>query len=249
MESKLGIINCNTGFQPLVECWLGDCYRPDFFDYVENDNVKNVLRRITEETIEDLENIKEVLENYSVTVKRPRVFDFEHMYNVYKTGMECLDANLDIDIDLVLKKWPRFVDRQSAIDWVDSYDMYSYPGYLTVPPLFPRDEQIVINDTIYRLTRNNLFQHTNDFNTILEEAYRKPTINEHLKQMEYPATQASMEPLFNEIKENYRGKIIEDLPFANTNDAPSIVRLGDTIILDGLPVDMYKYFKERLKKN
>jgi hypothetical protein len=72
----MGIINCNTGFQPLVECWLGDCYRPDFFDYVENDSVRNVLRQITEETIEDLENICEVLESYGVTVKRPKVFDF-----------------------------------------------------------------------------------------------------------------------------------------------------------------------------
>ena len=225
MESKLDIINCNTGFQPLVECWLGDCYRPDFFDYIENDSVRNVLRQITEETIEDLENIREVLESYNVTVKRPKIFGFEQIYNVYKVGRKCLDDNLEVRKDLVLQKWPKFKDINGITEYLDSYDIHKFPGDLTSPPLFPRDEQIIIGSTIYRLTRKDVY---------------KESIGD------LPATQAALEHLFDDLKK-YAGNIIDNLPFANSNDAPSIVRLGDTIILDGLPIDIYKYFKKQLK--
>ena len=215
----MGIINCNTGFQPLVECWLGDCYRPDFFDYIENDSVRNVLRQITEETIEDLENIREVLESYGVTVKRPKVFDFDSVYNAYMFGYDTINKDFTLNLDLLVKKWPQWFDGDNKEDrlkeFIDSYDMYDIPGPITCPPLFPRDEQIVINDSIYRLTEND-------------------------------ATQFANEPLFDELK-SYKGNIIDNLPFSNNNDAPSIVRLGDTIILDGLPIDVYKYFKKQLK--
>jgi len=159
----LAVINCNTGFQPLVECWLGDCYRPDFFDYIENDSVKNVLRQITEETIEDLENIREILESYGTIVNRPKVFDFEHMYNVYKVGRECLDDNLEVCTDLVLQKWPKFKDINGVTEYLNSYNIHEFPGQLTRPPLMVRDEQIVINDSIYRLTRKNIRKHHGDF--------------------------------------------------------------------------------------
>ena len=220
----MAVINCNTGFQPLVECWLGDCYRPDFFDYIENDSVRNVLRQITEETIEDLENIREILESYGTIVNRPKVFDFEHMYNVYKVGRECLDDNLEVRTDLVLQKWPKFKDINGVTEYLDNYNIHEFPGDLTCPPLMVRDEQIVIKDSMYRLTRKDVRKDHGDF----------------------PATITALEPLFNKLRK-YDGNIIDDLPFENSNDAPSIVRLGDTIILDGLPVDVYKYFKEHLK--
>jgi len=218
-------LNCNTGFQPLVECWLGDCYRPDFFDYIDNVKVKNVLKEITEETIEDLENIREVLESYNVTVKRPKIFSFEQIYNVYKVGRKCLDDNLEVRKDLILQKYPKLKDINGVNDYLDNYDIHEFPGDLTSPPLFPRDEQIVIGNTIYRLTRKDVY---------------KENIGD------LPATQAALEHLFDDLRK-YTGNIVDKLPFENSNDAPSIVRLGDTIILDGLPIDIYKYFKEQLK--
>ena len=137
MEGKLAVINCNTGFQPLVECWLGDCYRPDFFDYIENDSVRNVLRQITEETIEDLENIREVLESYGVTVKRPKVFDFDSVYNAYMFGYDTINKDFTLNLDLLVKKWPQWFDGDNKEDrlkeFIDSYDMYDIPGPITCP--------------------------------------------------------------------------------------------------------------------
>jgi len=226
----LAIINCNTGFQPLVECWLGDCYRPDFFDYVDNKKVKNILRQITEETIEDLDNIREILESYNVTVKRPRIFDFDHIYNIYKVGGACVDDELNVNIDEVLRYFPRLIDKQGVQNWLNSYDIYADPGTLTRPPLFPRDDQIVVDDTMYKLR------------SIDRELYSKS----------YGAGCSSAifyENLFEEI-EGYDGEVIKEFPINIENcisNGPNIIRLGDTIILDGLPSPTYRYFKERFK--
>lgn len=233
----MGVINCNTGFQPLKECWLGDCYRPEFFDYVDNTKVKNVLRQITEETIEDLENIKEVLESYGVTVKRPRVFDFDQVYNIYKVGGDAVDRNLEVDVNRVLQDMPQLQDNDGVKKYLQDYDIYKNPGFLTKPPLFPRDEQVVVNDNFYILRQRNLSFMTN-----------------HKTGGAGRANVLFFETLYEEI-ESYKGNVINDYGVDNTtrfdfwNQGPNIVRLGDTIILDGLPNTTYKWFKKEFKDN
>lgn len=232
----MGVINCNTGFQPLKECWLGDCYRPEFFDYIDNIKVKNVLRQITEETIEDLENIKEVLESYGVTVKRPTIFDFEQVYNVYKVGGACVDENYDIVVDEVLKYFPKLIDRNGVEKWLEDYNMYDDPGSLTQPPLFPRDDQIVVKETFYKFRAS-------------DRSTMKPVNKLYPLRGAGRALAIFYEPLFKELKE-YNANIIE---FQWEDDffseGPNIIRLGDTIILDGLQPHVYKYFKNHFKDN
>jgi hypothetical protein len=229
----MGVINCNTGFQPLKECWLGDCYRPEFFDYVDNAKVKNILRQITEETIEDLENIKEVLESYGVTVKRPRVFDFEQVYNIYKVGGSCVDDNSEIDLEKILIQYPQLKTKEVAKEWLDTYDIHEFPGRMTRPPLFPRDDHVVIGNTFYAL-RNRLAEGS----------------DKELEKLAYGrATTIVYKNLYEEIEESIINccKGIEDIDF--WDQGPNIVRLGDTIVLDGLPQTTYYWFRERLKKD
>ena len=231
----MGVINCNTGFQPLKECWLGDCYRPEFFDYVDNTKVKNVLRQITEETIEDLENIKEVLESYGVTVKRPRVFDFDQVYNIYKVGGDAVDRNLEVDVNKVLQDMPQLQDKDGVKKYLQDYDIYENPGFLTKPPLFPRDEQVVVNDNFYILRQRDL-----------------SCLTDHKTAGPGRANVLFFETLYEEI-ESYKGNVINDYGVDNTtrfdfwNQGPNIVKLGDTIILDGLPNTTYKWFRNEFK--
>ena len=231
----MGVINRNTGFQPLKECWLGDCYRPEFFDYVDNTKVKNVLRQITEETIEDLENIKEVLESYGVTVKRPRVFDFDQVYNIYKVGGDAVDRNLEVDVNRVLQDMPQLQDKDGVKKYLQDYDIYENPGFLTKPPLFPRDEQVVVNDNFYILRQRDL-----------------SCLTDHKTAGPGRANVLFFETLYEEI-ESYKGNVINDYGVDNTtrfdfwNQGPNIVKLGDTIILDGLPNTTYKWFRNEFK--
>jgi hypothetical protein len=64
-------INCHTDFQPLKEIILGQVYNPLSFEFHTDKKIREPMRRILEETVEDLNVIQEVLEQYDVTVYRP----------------------------------------------------------------------------------------------------------------------------------------------------------------------------------
>jgi hypothetical protein len=188
-------VNSHNGFDPLKECWLGDCYQPAFFDYIENKKVRNVLKRISEETIEDLENIKEVMESNGVTVKRPQVHDFDTIHRISTYGRGELDSNLE----LINPSAPKHTDIP-----------------LRRPPMFPRDSQVIVGNTIYRMFPDKPSKSLSDCYT----------------------------HLYNELDQN---SIVDGLPLGSGNQGPNVIRLGNTIILDGLPPDTYRYFNKLLK--
>ena len=72
-------------WDPLKACMLGNNYAPEFFDGV-NDKVADPLKRICEETLEDLEGYKTVLQDFGVEVIQPemdpteRFLDDPHRY-------------------------------------------------------------------------------------------------------------------------------------------------------------------------
>lgn len=63
-------VNSFTGFQPLTEIWLGDCYPAEFYQHVDSD-VQDAFAQITDWTKQDLARIQTVLESFGVVVQRP----------------------------------------------------------------------------------------------------------------------------------------------------------------------------------
>jgi hypothetical protein len=49
-------VNSYTSWQPLEEVIVGRAYDPDYFDFIENVQVRNQLQQILAETAEDLNN-------------------------------------------------------------------------------------------------------------------------------------------------------------------------------------------------
>jgi hypothetical protein len=72
-------------WDPLKVCMLGNNYAPEFFNGV-NDKVADPLKRICEETLEDLEGYKKILQDFGVEVIQPeldpneRFLDNPHRY-------------------------------------------------------------------------------------------------------------------------------------------------------------------------
>src|SRR6056300_1662442 len=64
-------VSSYTSWQPLEEVIVGKAYTPDYFDFIEDAQVKNQLQQILEETNEDLDNLQKTIEEYGATVKRP----------------------------------------------------------------------------------------------------------------------------------------------------------------------------------
>ena len=69
----MSIINSYTSWQPLEEVIVGRAYTPDYFDFIENAQVRNQLQQILAETEEDLANLQKTIETYGATVRRPKL--------------------------------------------------------------------------------------------------------------------------------------------------------------------------------
>jgi hypothetical protein len=67
------MINSYTSWQPLEEVIVGRAYSPDYFDFIDNAQVRNQLQQILAETEEDLYNLQRTIEQYGARVRRPNL--------------------------------------------------------------------------------------------------------------------------------------------------------------------------------
>jgi hypothetical protein len=67
------MINSYTSWQPLEEVIVGRAYSPDYFDFIDNAQVRNQLQQILAETQEDLDNLQRIIEQSGARVRRPNL--------------------------------------------------------------------------------------------------------------------------------------------------------------------------------
>ena len=65
------MINSYTSWQPLEEVVVGRAFPPDYFDFIDNSQVRGQLQQILSETEEDLTNLQRTIEQYGAKVLRP----------------------------------------------------------------------------------------------------------------------------------------------------------------------------------
>jgi len=66
-------INSHTGFQKLKSCIVGKSYPPEYYDMIENPNVRDVMQRVARETEEDYQKLIGIIEDFGATVYRPDI--------------------------------------------------------------------------------------------------------------------------------------------------------------------------------
>jgi hypothetical protein len=76
------MINSYTSWQPLQEVIVGRAYSPDYFDFINDAQVRNQLQQILHETEEDLNNLQKTIETYGAKVHRPDLIDKDHFQNL-----------------------------------------------------------------------------------------------------------------------------------------------------------------------
>jgi hypothetical protein len=69
------IVNSYTSWQPLEEVIVGRAYDPEYFDFIDDLQVRNQLQLILSETAEDLDNLQRTIETYGAVVHRPNLLD------------------------------------------------------------------------------------------------------------------------------------------------------------------------------
>lgn len=80
------IVNSYTSWQPLEEVIVGRAYSPDYFDFIQDPQVKNQLQQILAETEEDLDNLQKTIESYGAIVQRPDLPDRDHFQEWQTSG-------------------------------------------------------------------------------------------------------------------------------------------------------------------
>ena len=65
------VVSSYTSWQPLEEVIVGRAYPADYFDFIENAQVRNQLQQILDETQEDLDCLEQQLKNCKITTFRP----------------------------------------------------------------------------------------------------------------------------------------------------------------------------------
>lgn len=85
------IVKSYTSWQPLEEVIVGRVYTPDYFDFIENANVRNQLSQLLHETNEDLDNLQRTIEQYGAVVRRP---DLPNIDMFKKLQLNDIDINV-----------------------------------------------------------------------------------------------------------------------------------------------------------
>lgn len=67
----MSLVNSYTSWQPLEEVIVGRAYSSDYFDFINNDQVRCQLQQILIETEEDLDRLSATIEKFGAVVKRP----------------------------------------------------------------------------------------------------------------------------------------------------------------------------------
>lgn len=73
----------NQHWDPLTLCAVGRSYPPEFYNFITDANVRQVMERIAFETEEDLQNLVKLLESFNVKVVRPVLADDLTEYHVH----------------------------------------------------------------------------------------------------------------------------------------------------------------------
>jgi hypothetical protein len=81
------MINSYTSWQPLEEVIVGRAYTPDYFDFIDNTQVRNQLQQILAETEEDLCNLQRTIEQFGARVRRPNLIDKDLFQKTQTTNL------------------------------------------------------------------------------------------------------------------------------------------------------------------
>jgi hypothetical protein len=80
------MINSYTSWQPLEEVIVGRAYTPDYFDFIDNRQVREQLGQILAETQEDLDTLSRVIAESGARVRRPDLIDRHQFQQAQLSG-------------------------------------------------------------------------------------------------------------------------------------------------------------------
>ena len=123
-------VNSWDEFQPLEELVLGSVYDSSFFDDVKNSKIKSALKKIIDETQEDLDYFKEQMKSHNIKVYQANTRDLGYKDSI----MDYVNDNGELG-------YKRNVGGEFLNTGVSA-------SLIPNPPLQPRDDSIVMGNKL-----------------------------------------------------------------------------------------------------
>ncbi len=125
MNNSNAVIKSHTGFQPLEEVWVGDCYPPWFSDAVAEEH-RDLFLNVNEQTKQDLNRLVKKLKELNVIVRRPEFNSIEHYTddddNLLKPPITPRDWALTLDDTLYIT--PQYTNRKKVEPFQSAINLY-----------------------------------------------------------------------------------------------------------------------------
>lgn len=218
--------NAYNGWDPLKQVILGSAYTPDFFEDVKDTKLRDLLQKLLYETQEDLLGFKKMLNDAGVDVLQ------------YPENTSVLDLN---------KKYEsvnEIYDEQADKNW--NYWL-TMRGGIPKPVIAPRDQLITYGD---KLSLTGIDPQAKKFflenNWIDKENFDTRLLDGFMKQVGTTDGFGPLEPskyMFDDRNMDWNLRKTsgtnERIQYKNltwTYQAPSVTRVGDTLVVDEIEV-------------
>ena len=130
-------INSWDEFQPLEELVVGACYDSSFFDDVKNVRARDALKKIIDDTNEDIENFISTMESHNIKCYKPDVKKLGYKESI----LEYVNVNGEIG-------YRKNVGDDKSKNESNFWNTGVNPSLIPNPPLQPRDDSIIMGDKL-----------------------------------------------------------------------------------------------------
>lgn len=152
------MFNVYQPWDPLKVCVVGKSYPPEFYNFIQNNRVRNVMEKIAYETEEDYQKLIKLLQTFGVEVWRPTVT------NNYE---EYLFLDKIFPPPMTPRDYTGMIGNVFYIDNHHNYDVFKGSDWPTQPPKSIKDldslPENVKEDVVSWITANNHIDLKRDF--------------------------------------------------------------------------------------
>lgn len=250
------LINSYTSWQPLEEVIVGRVYTPEYFNFIEDQQVRSQLSRILDESAEDLDNLQRTIESYGAVVRRPDLPDIEHWQNLQITDQgvpipPLTPRDWQITLGNKLLRLLNVAEMNTVCDYYESQE----PGCVIDPhrnhPEFYDPNHVMANAVASCIVRvgTDVFFDNSEWLTTAQMEWIRDNVLDSRYRVRRAVTNGHGDAVFAILKPGVILSSIHDADINYKEDFPGweVCKVWDASIIAAMEIGKFKYenFNER----
>jgi hypothetical protein len=243
----MSLVKSYTSWQPLEEVIVGRVYPPDYFDFIEDPQVRAQMQTILSESEEDLNNLQKILESHGVVVQRPDVMSkikFEKSQQDYSNSP--LPPLTPRDWQITLGERLLRVIRLTELDHICQRYFDVDPNSVVNPHGADYDfDHVLVNavaSCIVRVGRDVFFDRS-DYFTVDQMHWIRDNVLDERYRVHHAVTEGHGDAVFAILKPGVILSTMHDINIDYQKDFPGweVLRIVDSTIDAAMEVGKFRY--------